>query len=186
RDVVTAAAFFEDINDGVLRNPRMKLAVVDAREFLLLKQDRYDVIVSEPTNVWVPGVASLFTEDFYRVVLSRLEPGGLFTQWLPLYSSEPRIVASAAPPLRRVFPWVTVWIPEEADLMFLAGREPPGFDAEAFARRIREVGAAEGLRQVNPRVERLADPVHFLLMQIATDQGSQVFWPNGGAPTYRD
>jgi hypothetical protein len=186
QDVVRAASFFEEVNDGVLKNPRMSLVVLDAREFMLLQRGKYDVVVSEPTNVWVPGVASLFTEDFYRVVLSRLEPGGLFTQWIQLYSSEPRIVSSVTASLRRVFPWVTVWMGEEPDLLFLAGREPPRFDPEAFARRIRDVRPAEGLASRNPRVERLGDPVLFLLSQVATDEGSRRFWEKSGAPPYRD
>ncbi len=186
RDVVTAASFFEEVNDSVLKNPRMNLVVVDAREFLLLTREPYDVIVSEPTNVWVPGVASLFTEDFYRVVVARLKPGGLFTQWLPLYSSEPRIVASVVATLRQVFPWVSVWMAEEGDLMFLAGREPPPFDPEAFARRIREVRAADGLVGRNPHVLRLGDPLLFLLLQIATDEGGRIYWAKSGAPPYRD
>lgn len=185
-EVVKAASYFEEINDGVLRNPRMSLVVLDAREFMLLKRDEYDVIVSEPTNVWVPGVASLFTEDFYRVVLSRLRPGGLLTQWVQLYSTEPRIVASVAASLRKVFPWVSVWMAEESDILFVAGLEPPRFDPESFARRLEEVRPAKGLAGRNQHVLRLADPVLFLLGQLGTDAGSRAFWEKSAAPPYRD
>jgi hypothetical protein len=185
-DVVRAAAFFEGVNDGVLRNPRMALAVADAREFLLLTNKRYDVIVSEPTNVWIPGVASLFTHDFYAVVLDRLEPGGLFVQWIQLYSCQPRIVASVMSSLRTVFPHVSVWLAEEGDLVLLAGRERPPFDPEAFARRLREIRPAAGIAANNPRVELLSDPVLFLLGQIASDEGARLFWAERAAPPYRD
>jgi len=186
-EMVQAAAYFEPWNDAVLGNPRMALHVLDAREFLLLTRDRYDVIVSEPTNVWVPGVANLFTRDFYRVVRARLRPGGLFAQWLHVYSAEPAMVASVVASLRAEFPYVSAWLVKETDLILIAGDQRPPFDAARFEQRLAQVHQAEGLPSP-PRSALAAflHPVLFLSHQIGTDQGLQVAWPAGSAPVYRD
>ena len=47
----------------------------DGRTHLLRTRDRFDVIVSEPSNPWITGVANLFTREFYEIALSRLAPG---------------------------------------------------------------------------------------------------------------
>jgi predicted membrane-bound spermidine synthase len=185
-EVVEAAGWFERINDGVLRNPRFRLFPLDAREFLLLQRNRYDVIVSEPTNVWIPGVASLFTRDFYTVVRSRLEPGGLFAQWLQLYSGDPRIVAAVVRSLGEVFPFVSAWIVNDADLILLAGRERPPFEPREFGERVRRVRPGSGFSSPNAMVGLLDDPLVILAGQLATDQALRLRWPAGSAPALRD
>jgi hypothetical protein len=186
-EMVEAAAHFERWNDGVLRNPRMALQVLDARELLLLTRRRYDVIVSEPTNVWVPGVANLFTRDFYRVVRSRLEPGGMFAQWMQGYAASPEMVSSVVETLREEFPHVTVWGADDRDLIFVAGDRRPAFDPARFVERFDRVRPIDGLPSP-PRTALAAflHPVLFLSNQIGTAQGMQVAWPRGSAVVYRD
>ena len=57
----------------------------DGRSFIEHGTDKFDVIISEPPNIWVSGVSGLFTTEFYRAAKARLNPGGLLCQWLPLY-----------------------------------------------------------------------------------------------------
>src|SRR6185503_1277208 len=121
--MVEAARYFAPWNARILENPRLNLKVLDAREFLLLTRKRYDVIVSEPTNVWVPGVANLFTREFYQVAHSRLQPGGLFAQWLHSYIADPPMMASVVTTLREEFPYVSAWLVGDADLILLAADE---------------------------------------------------------------
>lgn len=84
-EIVEAAALFEDAHRGALHHPRMELVVDDARAWLALTDERFDVIVSEPSNPWVAGNASLFTHEFLELVKSHLEPGGVFLQWFQGY-----------------------------------------------------------------------------------------------------
>jgi spermidine synthase/MFS family permease len=185
REVVRAAAFFEGVNDQVLQNPRMSLTVVDAREYLLLSDEAYDVIVSEPTNVWVPGVAALFTREFYDLAKTKLRPRGLFAQWLQLYSSQPGLVASVAVSLQQSFPYVSAWMISDGDLMFLAGQERPAFDPGKFAARLARVQPGRGMPPF-PTVTALDDPILFLAAQIATADGSRSYWPPKSAGPYHD
>ena len=67
----------------------MHVTFDDARNFLFTTRERYDLIVSEPSNPWIAGVATLFTREFYRAAQARLAPGGVFVQWVQAYSLYP-------------------------------------------------------------------------------------------------
>jgi len=84
-EVVEAARLFAPYNRGALDDPRLTVAADDAKTFVKTSSRRYDLILSEPSNTWIAGVASLFTRDFYRDARSRLKEGGLFMQWFHLY-----------------------------------------------------------------------------------------------------
>ena len=66
---------------------RSRIVVDDAKTFFSTRRQPYDIIVSEPSNPWVSGTASLFSIEFYRLVRQHLSADGLFVQWLQLYSS---------------------------------------------------------------------------------------------------
>jgi spermidine synthase len=177
-EMVEAARFFGPWNARILENPRLNLKVLDAREFLLLTRNRYDVIVSEPTNVWIPGVANLFTSEFYREVHQRLQPGGLFAQWLQTYNADPLMVASVVTTLRQEFPYVSAWLVEDADLILLAGDSRPVFDPERFTARLRALGPTLDVPQEKPsRLLLFRDPVLFLATQIGTAESVTLAWP---------
>src|SRR5262249_8218306 len=63
-EVVEASHYFDRENGRALAQPGVRLIVGDGRSHLLLTRRSYDVIVSEPSNPWMAGVASLFTREF--------------------------------------------------------------------------------------------------------------------------
>jgi len=83
--VVEAEKFFQDFNNAPLSDGRVQMIVNDARNHLLVTPKKYDVIVSEPSNPWLPGPAKLFTTEFFELARSRLQPGGVMCQWIQLY-----------------------------------------------------------------------------------------------------
>ena len=83
--IVQASRFFHDRGRDPLDDPRTRLILGDARTRLAYAAGRYEMIVSQPSNPWVAGENSLFTMEFYRLVRSRLEPGGVFCQWIQSY-----------------------------------------------------------------------------------------------------
>lgn len=83
--VVEASAYFVEANGRALEDPKINLIVRDGRNLLMSHPQRYDVIVSEPSNPWQTGNANLFTADFYQLAVERLKPGGIFCQWVGLY-----------------------------------------------------------------------------------------------------
>ena len=80
-----AAASFAHVNHGVLANPKVRLHPVDARSLIAAGGRRWDVVLSEPSNLWRAGVSNLFTADFYASARGALKTGGIFAQWLQLY-----------------------------------------------------------------------------------------------------
>src|SRR4029453_8122237 len=64
---VNGSRFFEHVNNHPLDDPRMHLIIDDARTYLRVTSTQYDMIVSEPSHPWVPGVANLFTREFFRL-----------------------------------------------------------------------------------------------------------------------
>ncbi|MEI6970298.1 MAG: fused MFS/spermidine synthase [bacterium] len=87
-EVVKACGFFSAWNNNVLRDQRVQVINQDARTHLTLTDRKYDIIVSEPSNPWMAGVANLFSADFYEKVHGRLNPGGIFVQWIHAYQSD--------------------------------------------------------------------------------------------------
>jgi spermidine synthase len=126
------------VNRGALVNPRLRLFFGDAREHLLATRERYDLIVSEPSNPYRAGVASLFTRDFYRAVVSRLEEDGLFLQWIQAYEVHARSMRSLYATLASELPVVETWQTLPTDLMLVASRTPLRHDLARLGKRIAE------------------------------------------------
>jgi spermidine synthase len=122
--VLKLAPWFRGVNQEVLARPTVRAIADDARSALQLTNDRFDVIVSEPSNPWVAGVATLYTPDFYRIVRSRLNDDGVFCQWVQLYQLPLAVVAGIVRNVHDVFPHVAVWSAGNYDLMVLGSAHP--------------------------------------------------------------
>ena len=109
RAVPGAARVFAEANHGALDDPRTTLVMDDARAQLLMRQDQYDVISSQPSNPWVAGVANLFTVEFYRLARARLRPHGVFCQWVQAYRIAPEDFRGIVGSFLEVFPDATLW-----------------------------------------------------------------------------
>src|SRR5437667_320840 len=101
--------FFLHVNDTVLTRPTVSVVVDDARSALQIDRARYDVIVSEPSNPWLAGVATLYTPEFFQIVRARLTEGGVFSQWVQLYQLPAAVVTGIVRNLAAVFPHVEIW-----------------------------------------------------------------------------
>ena len=122
--VLAMDRYFTHINDSVLYKPNVHAIIDDARSALQLTRERFDIIVSEPSNPWVSGVATLYTPEFFRIVRSRLADDGVFSQWIQLYQLPVPIVAGIVRNLRSVFPYVEVWFGAPVDIVVLASSLP--------------------------------------------------------------
>jgi spermidine synthase len=123
------------VNRNVLANPKVRVTIRDAREYLLTSKDSYDVIFSEPSNPYRAGISSLFTEDFYRAARERLSPGGLFLQWLQSYEVDSETVRSVYATLQAVFPSIESWFSRYRDLILVATAAPVSYDADFLRAR---------------------------------------------------
>jgi len=74
--ILNVALACNAVNQSAMTNPKVSIAIGDAREALLTGRGQYDIIASEPSNPFRAGVASLFTREFYHAVSQRLTSDG--------------------------------------------------------------------------------------------------------------
>src|SRR6185436_19596269 len=98
---------------------------------------QYDVIVSEPSNPWIAGVASLFTAEFYDRAAEVLKPDGVFVQWVQLYELDPDDLRMILGEFQRKFPEVSAWNTGIGDLILVWTRQPQHLDVGRIGRIVR-------------------------------------------------
>jgi predicted membrane-bound spermidine synthase len=124
------------VNQSVLDNPKVKIELGDARESLITKTDRYDIIFSEPSNPYRAGISSLYTRELYTAASHRLEKDGIFIQWIQAYEVDLWAVATAIRTMHEVFPDLTVWVTADYDLVVVARVDGAPIDVERMRARI--------------------------------------------------
>jgi spermidine synthase len=126
--IVEAARFFSEKNGKILDDPRVRVVPTDGRNYLMAAPRLYDLIISEPSNPWIAGIASLFTRDFYATARRKLAPDGLFTQWIHVYSMSPDDLRMVFRTFSESFPHVSVWNLQESDFLLIGSVKEPQFD----------------------------------------------------------
>jgi spermidine synthase len=147
-EVVAASRFFEDENHRALADSRTRLIVGDGRTHLMLGTESYDVIVSEPSNPWMAGIASLFTREFFEGARARLAPGGVLCQWAHTYDISNADLRSIVATFLSVFPEGTMWLVGDADVLLIGSTEPLDARIDGIAAAMRRPGVAEDLATV--------------------------------------
>jgi spermidine synthase len=107
--VEAAGRYFSGVNGGSLKDPRLTLHLGDGRNFLLVEQQRYDLISMELSSIWFAGAASLYSQEFYRLVQQHLAERGIFQQWVQLHHVRRKDFATIVHTLRSVFPHVALF-----------------------------------------------------------------------------
>ena len=95
---------FAEHNFNVVANPKVKVHLDDARHYLLTTNEKFDAITSDPLDPWVKGAATLYTREFFQVVKSHLNPGGVVTLFVQLYESTDAAVKSEIATFLEAFP----------------------------------------------------------------------------------
>jgi predicted membrane-bound spermidine synthase len=92
--MIEGARLFGRLTERAYNDQRSHFHIDDAKSFFAAQQKKYDVIISEPSNPWVSGVAGLFSREFYQRVRTHLADDGLLVQWIQLYEIDTALVAS--------------------------------------------------------------------------------------------
>jgi spermidine synthase len=107
--VEAARTYFAASNGGVLEDPRVRVLLGDARTTVGQGRQSYDVIISEPSNLYMAGVPELFTVEFFRLLRERLAPGGIICQWIHAYNLSVEDFGTVLRTFTEVFPAVSLW-----------------------------------------------------------------------------
>ncbi|MBN1516075.1 fused MFS/spermidine synthase [Candidatus Sumerlaeota bacterium] len=137
--------------DGSCDDSRAHLYLDDAKTFMQTTRRQYDVIVSEPTNPWIAGVAGLFSKEFFETVDSRLKEDGLLAQWLQSYYLEDEAMWMIIDTLQQHFPYVVAWNSQGADIILLSSRKPITPDFAAMEQAMAQPGVRKDLERINVR-----------------------------------
>src|SRR5450432_2349171 len=147
--IYRASHFFDNDNHRPLENPKVKARVGDGRNFLTQRSDKFQILVSQPSNPWLTGVSNLFTREYFRDIKTRLAPHGLFCQWPQLYEMSPWNIKTIYRTLREEFPYVYVFAAEDlsSDTILIASEEPIKLNLATIERALRDpVTCAEARR----------------------------------------
>jgi spermidine synthase len=107
---------------NVFEDPRSHIVYEDAKTFFASTREPYDLIVSEPSNPWVSGVATLFSEEFYGRIAQYLAADGYFVQWMQVYETNIGVVASVMKALAPHFGAYALYNTDDLDIMIIATR----------------------------------------------------------------
>ena len=139
--VVAGARHFARANDHVLDRASVRIVVSDAREVLRARADAsLDLVVSEPSNPWVVGVADLYTHEHFARVRQKLRPAGVLVQWIHAYEISDATLAAILCTLQGQLPHVAVFRMAPGDLALVASAAPLALDVRAAQALLRQPG----------------------------------------------
>jgi spermidine synthase len=147
--VVEASRHFEDVNNRPLNDPRLRMISNDGRNFIYTTDEKFDVIVSEPSNPWLTGVANLFTLEYFKRGAERLKDDGIFSQWLQIYEMAPEDVRTLVATFRAAFAYVYVFRGAEGDLMLLGSKSDRRLDLSVIKSHFNDPKIAADLNRIN-------------------------------------
>ena len=177
--MVQASQSFRPHTDAAHVDPRSRIVIDDAKSYFARGRERYDIIVSEPSNPWVSGVSSLFTHEFYARLAVYLTEGGVLTQWLHGYEMDAQTLASILQAVSKTFPEYALYTSNAGDFLLVARKGAP---LGAFDERVL---ALPGLQQTLTRL-KLTDARILDRWLIASSEGLHPFFASYEVPANSD
>jgi spermidine synthase len=147
--------FFGEQNYHVANDPRTHIVFDDARHYVMTTTEKFDIIASDPLDVFAKGTAALYSTEYFEAVKRRLNPGGIFTLYVPLYESDLRTVKSELATFFDAFPNATIWANtvdgRGYDMVFMGQLESAKIDLNGVEERLARpdyAAVAESLRGI--------------------------------------
>jgi spermidine synthase len=138
---------FADYNHNVLDNPKLKIVFNDGRNFLMTTTERFDVITADPIHPWFRGAGYLYTKEYFKLAADHLRPGGLVSQWLPIYELTPRDLQSVVRTFQDQFKYTLLWL-THYDAELVGSNSQIVIDEAELERRIAHPAIAGDLQRV--------------------------------------
>jgi spermidine synthase len=163
--VVHAGSLFHG-NFDASSNSRLQIRMRDGRRELLQNPQRYDLITLEPPPPSAAGVVNLYSRDFYKLAVTRLQPNGLFAQWLPLPTQNDDDTRSLVRSFLDVFPYATLWTTELHEMLLIGSLSPIELDMNRVKERFNQPLVSEALKEVG-----IASPAALLATWVTGREG---------------
>jgi hypothetical protein len=123
--MVNGARYFIPETEKTFDDPRSSIHIADAKTFFSVYKEKYDIIISEPSNPWVSGVSSLFTQEFYASMKQYLNDGGVFAQWIHTYEFSLDLFISVLKSLSAEFPYYSIYFTDYGNIILIASLDAP-------------------------------------------------------------
>jgi spermidine synthase len=159
--VEASRRFYAGPARGSLDDPRVRLALNDGRNELLVATAPYDLVAIELTSVWFAGASNLYSREFYELVRRKLSPGGVLQQWVQLHHIRPRELATIVRTLEQTFAHVALF--EGGAQGILVASEAPLVASRA---RLAKLDALPAVRETLE-----GRPLHTLLDELVASEG---------------
>ena len=145
--VLGVARTFAAYNHNVLDYPKLKIVFNDGRNYLMTTTEQFDVITADPIHPWFRGAGYLYTAEYFKLVADHLRPGGLASQWLPIYELTPRDLQSVVRTFQSQFKHTLMWL-THYDAELVGSKSPIVIDEAELERRIARPPIAADLQRV--------------------------------------
>ncbi|NQV34087.1 MAG: fused MFS/spermidine synthase, partial [Phycisphaeraceae bacterium] len=156
KQVVEASDVFTPWNNEVLTHPKTNIIVQDGRAHLQLTNRRYDVIISEPSNPWMAGVATLFTREFFQLAKDKLNQDGIFVQWFHAYQVNWETFSLVGRTFEDVFPNGLLAMSSPSgkgfDFLFVGFKGKQGLNLENARRQLKYIQQSDNVKVPYPEL----------------------------------
>ena len=168
--MLEACRYFDAYNYRVLDDPRVQIIVNDGRNHLLLTDRSYDVIISQPSNPYLAGVADLFTREYFDLCRKRLNEGGVMCTWMQAYKMDLNTFRSIVKTFHSVFPDMSFWRSGKTDCLLIGTKGSQTMDYGILKERLASAAIAADLRRID-----IHNAPEFLLHLVMGARGVENF-----------
>jgi spermidine synthase len=110
-------------NELPVLDPRVTAHIEDGRFFLNTVKKKYDLITSEPPPPKMSGIVNLYSEEYFELILKRLNIGGYLTYWLPAHGMNEDEALSIIKAFCNVFDDCSLWAAARLDWMLVGSNQ---------------------------------------------------------------
>ncbi len=167
KEVLETSELFSDVNENCIKDPRLQVIIEDAQSYLKLSQQKFDVIISEPSNPWIAGIGNLFSKEYFERCKNSLKKNGVMTQWFHIYEMDDDVLSIVISTFYSVFPYVQIWGGVEGDLILIGSNEVIKLDDQIFLKKLSNEKIKRSLSRIS-----INSPFTFLTTQILSPENS--------------
>lgn len=147
--MVEACRYFREANGDCLEDPRLNIIIEDGRNHVAFTEKSYDVIISQPSNPWISGVAGLFTREFFELARDRTRPGGVVGLWFQAYNMSSDDFRMVVRTFDEVFPESSIWeLDPGVDYMLIGSQGPSSLDYALLESRLADEAIGRDLASI--------------------------------------
>ena len=181
--VAQVASQFEPWTGTLLDDPRLELMLADGRAFAAREASndagrRFDLVTADPIHPWTRGSSDLYSTEHFTRLSRLLRPGGIASQWLPLYQLSTDDVATIVASWCAAFPETGAWL--TAYDLVLVGALEPWPDSERVANSVLPAGLSRDLAPLG-----IQSSAEIAALRVAGDSELRAF-AAAAAPMHED